>query len=295
MVMKYTINLNILQINSLSEVEGKTVLEFLQLFKVSKKNMHQLFQNKYIKINNQVVNQNYILSKDDRISIKLQEFDIDYAPDDKSATVVYEDDLICVVHKDPGIIVHDDQKDKKGTLANQVARYYQDSGYSIPVRYIHRLDEETQGLVLFCKVPLFQPWFDEELADKRIVRTYHAITFNKPSKNKMVINKPLGRDRHNAKKMRVSMSGKEAVTNINLLNTNANYSLVECKLETGRTHQIRVHLSSINCPIVNDELYGYKTNDYSCMGLFAVSLSWIDPFTKEKRIVEDPLCKNINL
>ncbi|MEG0177205.1 RluA family pseudouridine synthase [Anaerorhabdus sp.] len=285
--MKYSINLNELKINYLKEVEGKSLIEFLQLFKISKKNIHLLFSENRIKVNRCLKQREYIINEKDEINIKLPIEEIDYAMDSKCASVIYEDDLVCVVHKDSGIIVHDDDKQKTGTLANQVATYYMEQGYSIPVRYIHRLDEETEGLVLFCKVPLIQPWFDEELAQKRIERTYHAITFNKPRQKEMLISANIGRDRHDAKKMRISSTGKEALTKIKLISSNDLYSLLECKLETGRTHQIRVHLASINCPIVNDSLYGYKSREYNGMGLYAISLTWVDPFTKEKRTVND--------
>ncbi|MEG0239555.1 RluA family pseudouridine synthase [Anaerorhabdus sp.] len=293
--MKYSVNLNELKINYLNEVEGESLIEFLQLFKMSKKNLHLLFTEKRIKVNRTTVQREYILQKNDEITIQMPIEEIDYAMDKKCAEVVYEDDLVCVVHKDAGIIVHEDDKQKTGTLANQVATYYAQQGYSIPVRYIHRLDEETQGLVLFCKVPLLQPWFDEELMEKRIERTYHAITFNRPSEDEMTIDKRLGRDRHDAKRMRVSSTGKDALTKLKVISHNDMYSLIECKLETGRTHQIRVHLSAIHCPIVNDNLYGRMTKDFDGMGLYAVSLKWTDPFTKEKRIVFDSLLPKIIL
>ncbi|MEG0077024.1 RluA family pseudouridine synthase [Anaerorhabdus sp.] len=293
--MKYSVNLNELKINYLNEVEGESLIEFLQLFKMSKKNLHLLFTEKRIKVNRTTVQREYILQKNDEITIQMPIEEIDYAMDKKCAEVVYEDDLVCVVHKDAGIIVHEDDKQKTGTLANQVATYYAQQGYSIPVRYIHRLDEETQGLVLFCKVPLLQPWFDEELMEKRIERTYHAITFNRPSEDEMMIDKRLGRDRHDAKRMRVSSTGKDALTKLKVISHNDMYSLIECKLETGRTHQIRVHLSAIHCPIVNDNLYGRMTKDFDGMGLYAVSLKWTDPFTKEKRIVFDSLLPKIIL
>lgn len=293
--MKYSVNLNELKINYLNEVEGESLIEFLQLFKMSKKNLHLLFTEKRIKVNRTTVQREYILQKNDEITIQMPIEEIDYAMDKKCAEVVYEDDLVCVVHKDAGIIVHEDDKQKTGTLANQVATYYAQQGYSIPVRYIHRLDEETQGLVLFCKVPLLQPWFDEELMEKRIERTYHAITFNRPSEDEMTIDKRLGRDRHDAKRMRVSSTGKDALTKLKVISHNDMYSLIECKLETGRTHQIRVHLSAIHCPIVNDNLYGRMTKDFEGMGLYAVSLKWTDPFTKEKRIVFDSLLPKIIL
>lgn len=292
--MKYDIKFNQLNINECKEVEGKTIVEFLQLFKVSKKNIHYLFENKLIKLNNLNARREDVLKFTDKITIEIPKEEIDYACDFNCAKVVYEDNFVLIVHKDAGIIVHDD-KDKKGTLANQVATYYTQTNQSHAVRYIHRLDEDTSGLVFFSKISLFQPWFDEELALKKMHRIYYAVVEGKMKVgHKQVINKAIGRNRHDAKKMMISSTGKEAITRIKCLATKNGLSLLECELETGRTHQIRVHLSSIGYPIVNDRLYGTLTSNWNGMGLYAYQLEWNELFTNKKRVSTDPFITCMN-
>lgn len=292
--MKYEIKFNQININECKAVEGKTVIEFLQLFKVSKKNIHMLFEDKRVKLNREIASRESIIKKEDSITIQLPEEEIDYACDNQSAQIVYEDDFVLIVHKDAGIIVHD-EKSKLGTLANQVATYYAQTNQNLPVRYIHRLDEETEGLVFFSKISLFQPWFDEELKEKKVKRCYYAIVEGEMKiGKKQTICKPIGRNRHDAKKMIIASSGKEAITKIQCINSKNGLSLIQCELETGRTHQIRVHLSSIGYPIVNDEYYGTKTDKWKGMGLYAYKLEWHEIFTHEKRVITDPYLKELD-
>ena len=114
------------------------------------------------------------------------------------------------------------------------------------------------------------------------------------NKEEFTINEPIGKDRHDSKKYRVSKTGKEAKTHVKILSTKGKYSLCECELETGRTHQIRVHLSYLNMFIVNDVLYGKKSNDFKDMGLYAYKLEWHDILTDKKMMVELPSNKDLN-
>lgn len=287
--MKYEIKFNQINFYDCKQVEGKTVVDFLQLFKVSKKHIHLLFQEKQIKVNRTNATRETIIQHNDVISITLPQEEIDYVCDTTPATVVYEDDFVLIVHKPAGILIHDD-KDNMGALANQVATYYAQTNQSHAVRYIHRLDEDTSGLVFFSKISLFQPWFDEQLANKEIKRIYYAVCNGEMKVNKkQLIKKPIGRDRHNQKKMLAISTGKEATTKIKCEAVDKGMSLIRCELETGRTHQIRVHLSSIGYPIVNDEYYGEKSDHWKGMGLYAYQLVWQDMITKENRVITDPI------
>lgn len=291
--MKYEIKFNQINFYDCKQVEGKTVTDFLQLFKVSKKHIHLLLQEKQIKVNRLIASRDTILKQSDVITITLPQEEIDYVCDPTPASVVYEDDFVLIVHKPAGMLIHDD-KANSGALANQVATYYTQTNQSHAIRYIHRLDEETSGLVFFSKISLFQPWFDEQLANKEIKRTYYAICEGEMKVGKkQLIKKPIGRDRHNPKKMLAISTGKEATTRIKCEAMKKGMSLVKCELETGRTHQIRVHLSYIGYPIVNDELYGKKSDTWRGMGLYAYQLEWQDIITKEKRVITDPSVETI--
>ena len=272
--------------------DNKTLGYFLDYYKQSKKNKYLLFLENKIKVNDSKSNAETILRLNDEITI-INDTGIDYILDELSVDVVYEDDIILIVNKPTGIIVHK-EKNETGSLANRVARYYKDKGLDLPIRHLHRLDEQTQGLIVYCKSSFFQPYLDYLLSIKKIKRYYKAIVFNMANKEEFTINEPIGKDRHDSKKYRVSKTGKEAKAHVKILSTKGKYSLCECELETGRTHQIRVHLSYLNMFIVNDVLYGKKSNDFKDMGLYAYKLEWHDILTDKKMMVELPSNKDLN-
>ena len=199
------------------------------------------------------------------------------------------DEYILVVNKPEGIIVHNETN----SLGNRVARYYFNNNLNIPIRHLHRLDNQTQGLVMYSKSTFFQPYLDFLLSNKMIKRYYKAIVMGNINEN-IIINEPIGRDRHNSKKYRVSKTGKSAVTKVSILKKKNNYTLLNCVLETGRTHQIRVHLQYKNLFIVNDELYGKKSKDFKSMGLYAYKLEWNDIITNKKKVVVLPPNNDLN-
>ena len=240
---------------------------------------------KRILVNSQKININSLLENSDVLTIDISEKN-NVPPSNKICDVVYEDDLVLIVRKGSHQIIHDDQKND--ALINDVSKYFEENNYHRLVRPIHRLDEMTQGLVFFSKILFLQPYFDYLLKNKIIKRKYLAITKGrfKNNKNDIIIEKRIGRDRHINNKYIINPKGKEAKTKIRLIKYINGYSLVECELFTGRTHQIRVHLSSIGLPIVNDEIYGIKDTKFKNMGLYAYKLNYLNPLTNElKEIV----------
>ncbi len=228
-----------------------------------------------------------VLHAGDTLTIPLESEEVDYTPAERECRIIYEDDLVYVAHKYPGMIVHNGTEDTE-TLAAQAARYQLNAGIHAPVRYIHRLDRETTGLVLFVKVPLLQGWYDRKLQEKAIIREYLAICAGKArAGQKFTFNDRIGRDRHVSGKYRVSESGREACTYAECLERKGPYALFRCTLDTGRTHQIRVHLSAHKQPIVNDPLYGVPDETFRQMGLWAYRISFPDPFTGEIITAED--------
>lgn len=215
------------------------------------------------------------LSQGDILWLKVfEEKEIDFIPQEYDLEVVYEDELILVVNKPPHLLVHPDSKEGMDTLANYVAYYYQINGIATTVRPLHRLDFDTSGLVIFSKCPMLQPYFDECLRLKKIKRFYLAVVDGYYARNQRVsIEAPIGKDRHVNGKRRVSETGKWAKTNVRCLSSSRsqNRSLVECELESGRTHQIRVHLSHHRHSIVGDTLYNSQPSE-SRMALHAYKL-----------------------
>lgn len=284
--MRYELKPGRIEIHTDGEYEGKTLQQFLEDMQQSKKNRYLLVLNQRIQIDRKFVkNENELLGKKSVISIDLPEEEVDYQPAEEECQVVYEDDFVYIAHKSAGMIVHGNDTD---CLACQAARYQINHGIQAPVRYIHRLDEETSGVILFVKIPFFQPWFDHQLEERKIHRHYLAITEGKGAPGQhFTYRQKIGKDRHVNGKYRFSSTGKEAVTHVEFLEKKGNYLLIGCELETGRTHQIRVHLSGNHQPIVNDELYGLPSADFSHMGLWADKITFSNPITHEEITAND--------
>lgn len=272
----------------------KTIQEFFDNYIPSKKIQHLLIQNKWI-----LLDGNPVKREDDIVGIKL---DICIYPDtyvhhtvNNKLDIVYEDEILLVVNKPKDILVHSDGNDEL-TLSDIVDSYYVDKPY-IKALPIHRLDKETSGLVVYSKSEIFQPLLDKLLSEKQIRRNYLAFVFGKMDEgNSFTIDKPIGRDRHNSNKRIIHESGQKALTKVRCIGCNKvkNYSILLCSLDTGRTHQIRVHLSSINYPILNDELYGGKSNLCIRMGLFAQSIDLYHPLKEDNMSIECDLPNDLD-
>lgn len=283
--MKYTLRDRWIDI----EVESlfvKTIQEFFDEYIPSKKIQHLLIQNKNILLDN-----NPVKRESDIVGITLS---INIYPETYSYTkinnvidVIYEDEIILVVNKPKGVLVHSDGSDEI-TLIKMVKSYYSDKNY-ISVSPIHRLDKQTSGLVVFCKSIVFKPKLDKMLSLKQIRRNYLAFVLGKMKIDEtIVIDKPIGKDRHNPNKRVIYKDGQSAVTKVRCLGNNKlnNYSVLSCVLDTGRTHQIRLHLSSIGYPILNDELYGVNSNLCIRMGLFAQSVELYHPLKEDNMLID---------
>lgn len=253
--------------------------ELLKDMYFSKKDIHLLKMEKRIIVNGNTTTQNTELERGDVVEINpVKDEPASVKPVDGNIVVLYEDDVCLVVDKPVGIIIHDDGTDEI-TLDNYVAGYYKKTNQQHPIYHIHRLDKDTSGCVLYCKQSYLVSYFDTCLAQKKVSRIYLAITRGKID-SPITINKKIGRDRHINNKFRVSDTGKEAITHVEPVQQLTANSLVRCILDTGRTHQIRVHLASIGHPIVGDELYG--GGKYKRMLLHASQLKFIHPVSQEE-------------
>lgn len=273
----------------------QTLVEIMEQLNI--KGIDTLLKNKQVQVEKKVVDANYLCQKNDVIRIHAFPYqEIDFKPDKLPLKVVYEDDLLLIVDKPAGMLVHPDSKEGTGTLANAVAYYYEQHGEGIAVRPLHRLDVETSGLVIFSKSPLLQPHFDALLQQKKIQRTYYAFVDGYYRKGqKFSVELPIGKDRHDARKRRVSNTGKWAKTNVECINSSrsANCSLVRCTLESGRTHQIRVHLLANRHPIISDPLYGNRIEFVNRMALQAYSVDIDSILYPDGLYVEIPLAKDL--
>lgn len=249
-----------------------------------KKQIHQLRTDKAVLLNGEQANWHFPMSTGDRLQIKFfSEKDFGVIPSFQNIVILYEDDHLLVVNKPAGMDTHPNEPTEVNTLANAVAFYLQANGEFRKVQHIHRLDQNTTGAILFAKYSFVAAILDRMLEQREISRIYLAITDGMIKGKKGTIQKPIGRDRHHPTKRRVSPTGQNAVTHYQVLKTfpNQNRTLIQCKLDTGRTHQIRVHLSSIGHPLTGDLLYGGKPG-YSRQALHAAMLTFIHPLTNEK-------------
>ncbi|RLQ97389.1 RluA family pseudouridine synthase [Falsibacillus albus] len=229
------------------------------IWKAPKKWIHKMRMEKKITINHSPPDWNSPLKAGDIIQIHLF-VDEQYGviPHYHPLEILYEDNHLLVVNKPANMDTHPNEPGQTNTLANAVASYFQQNGEQIKVRHVHRLDRDTTGAVLFAKNDLSGAILDRMLEERRIKRTYWALADGVLKVKKGTINKAIGKDRHHPTRRRVSPGGQPAVTHYKVLKSfpKAEITLVECTLDTGRTHQIRVHLSDMGFPLCGDKLYG---------------------------------------
>lgn len=254
--------------------ENILIKDYLNKFYLGKSTIYKLFLNKKILVNNLIVKDNYLLKEHDILTIIPEKLDI--KPYDYEIEIVYEDDYLLIINKPYGFLIHDESNK---ACDNIVANYYLKKGLDIKVRHIHRLDRETTGLLIYAKDILTESYFNYHLAKHDFKRYYLAVVENK-LKKELVIEKPIGKDRHHNNRYLVLKNGKYAKTYVYPIKFFKNYTLVKVLLETGRTHQIRVHLKSVGYPLVSDPLYNPGSFK---MALESYEFIFIHPF-KEKEI-----------
>ena len=202
--------------------------------------------------------------------------------------IVYEDDDLMVINKPRGMVVHPAPGHTSGTLVNAVLSHAGESLSSINgvlrPGIVHRIDKDTSGLILVCKNDFSHKALAKQLEEHSISRRYHAICSGRLKEEQGTVSAPIGRDEKNRKQQAINYKhGKDAITHYRLLENLQNASLLECRLETGRTHQIRVHMKSIGHPLLGDPLYGPKKNLYAIKGqaLHAMVLGFVHPRSGE--------------
>lgn len=277
--MKINVQQNTLQIE---HVEVATIDALLHAFLIPRKMRYRLYQEQCIRIQGKPISNNTSIKKEDLVEIEMQKEVDTIEPWDQPLSIVYEDELFLIVNKPVGMLIHSDGVNETKTLHNIVKSYYLKKGLSHPVKAIHRLDMETSGLVMYCKLPFFQPMLDQLLKEKKIQRIYLAMVAGSLQKKEQWIEKPIGRDRHQAKKMGVFSTGLYAATKVIRRKALPQATLVECHLKTGRTHQIRVHLSSIGHPLLSDSLYGKKDTRIHRCALHAWKLRFYHPILQKQ-------------
>lgn len=276
--MNYEVKGNYLCID-LEGIYYHTVQDFFDELVPSKKIQHLLIQNKWIMLDDKPVKRETAL-EGEKMTIDLYPIKTEYPKVTGKLDIVYEDELFLIVNKPNGILVHGDGN-KGITLTDIVGSYMSENHIPGEAKAIHRLDVDTSGLVVFVKSMIFQPLLDRLLQYKQIRRSYIAIVDGRCSFKKQAIEKNIGSDRHDSRKMVIAKRGRSAKTTVFNLYSCDKYSVLRCELRDGRTHQIRVHLASIGHPIINDELYGNSSPLLKRMGLVANEVEFYHPLKEE--------------
>lgn len=268
------------------------IFDFLTYFHLGNEKIKILKKTGYILINEEAASINSIIKENDKLILCLDE-DIEVKPYKAHLDIIYEDDYLLIINKEAGLAIHSDgAKYIDNTMQNMVAYYYKKKGYNLPVWYLHRLDFDTTGLIIFCKDPLSMAKLSYELSTHDLKRDYLALVSG-IYPNDELINLKIGRNRHVNGKYIVSPTGKEAITTVNVVEKFKRYTLVRLSLKTGRTHQIRVHMSYKGHPLLGDTLYGGGTRYIERQALHSAYLEFEHPIYNKHLSLAAPLPKDM--
>ena len=247
--------------------------------------IQQLIKDRNITVNGKPTKSSYKIEENDEIIIEVPEVETtEIKPENIKIDVVYEDSDIAVINKQAGLVVHPAHGHYSGTLVNAILYHIKDlSGINGEIRpgIVHRLDKDTSGLIVIAKNDKVHAALTEMFQEKKIRKTYLAILKGKLNKSEGKIVTQIGRDKNDRKKMTViddAAKGKNAITNYRVISQNNLFTLVKVNIETGRTHQIRVHMRHLGYPILGDSVYGRKDNEKRQM-LHAYKLEFLHPVT----------------
>ncbi len=263
---------------------------------LSRSRIQRLIETGDITVNDKKISKNYKLKEWDRITVTIKESKpADILAENIELDILYEDDDVIVINKPQGMVVHPAAGHFSGTLVNGLMYHCGGSlsGINGVMRpgIVHRIDMNTSGILVAAKNDAAHNFLAKQLAEHSMNRIYYGIVYNSFKETEGTVNKPIGRNPSDRKKMAVVIGGRQAITHFYVMENLGKYAFVRFKLETGRTHQIRVHMASIGHPLLGDDVYGPKKCPYTLKGqaLHAGLLGFIHPKSREYLEFKSPL------
>lgn len=268
----------------------------------SRSHVQKLIEGQNIRVNGKAVKANYFVQSGDTIEVVVPETrSCAILPEEIPLNILYEDDAVIVINKPRGMVVHPAAGNFQGTLVNALLDHCRDlSGINGVIRpgIVHRLDKDTSGVMVAAKNDAAHLDLAEQIQKRVAGRKYITLVWGNIKEEQGVVKAPIGRHPTDRKKMAVvPVNSKPAVTHFRILERFREFTLIECKLETGRTHQIRVHMAYIGHPVVGDPKYGPKRNPFTIAGqaLHSAELTFIHPVTKETLLFTAPLPQDMTV
>ena len=280
-----------IEIKVTSDLAGKRLDVILteQCDDLTRSYINKLCKEERAKLNDKISKGNKKCKEGDKITLQIPEpEELEILPEKMDLDIVYEDQDVILINKPKNMVVHPAAGHYTGTLVNGLMAHCKDdlSGINGVLRpgIVHRIDKDTTGILIVCKNDMAHQSIAKQLYDHSITRKYHAIVYGNIKEEEGTVNAPIGRSLKDRKKMGIVMDGKHAVTHYKVLRRlKKGFTYIECQLETGRTHQIRVHMASIKHPLLGDDVYGPKKSKYTLEGqcLHAKVLGFVHPRTGE--------------
>ena len=266
----------------INDETGRIDVVLSNMLEESRSKIQRKIKDGKVLVNNKEISCNYQVAKGDIIELFKEEVTSNLEKKEIPLDIVFEDENLLIINKQSGLVVHPAPGHINDTLVNALLVDYPLTDDLLRPGIVHRLDKDTSGLMLVAKNEETKEALSLMLKKKEVKRTYLALVEGVIKPARGTIDAPIGRDPKDRLKMKVIAGGKEAVTHFKVLKRYQNKTLIECQLDTGRTHQIRVHLAYINHPVVNDPVYGHskKTTSFGQM-LHSYKIELVEPLTKE--------------